>query len=127
MDICMRRSVHVHILNSERYVAYFSVDVYELSFQSVSVGLLHNLNAFVDYDGSGGATGEFDDISYWPNVMKSVNYVAQTLIGDGTLVSINIPQVTYWRNFYVDIGSYYRFTASILYLTRIGEQLSSRW
>lgn len=36
----------------------------------VALGLRHNLDAFIFYHGSGGPAGEFDNISYWVNVMK---------------------------------------------------------
>ncbi len=62
-------------------------------FATLDVALLlrHVLDAFVWYHGSDGARGEFSDISYWVNVMKTVNYVAQTSIGDGMLVSNHPP------------------------------------
>ncbi len=36
----------------------------------VSLGLRHNLDAFIFYKGPGGPDAEFDNISYWVNVMK---------------------------------------------------------
>ena len=36
----------------------------------VALGLRHNLEAFVYYTGPGGPAAEFDNISYWVNVMK---------------------------------------------------------
>ena len=36
----------------------------------LALGLRHNLNAFIYYTGPGGAAAEFDNISYWVNVMK---------------------------------------------------------
>nr|VWO98264.1 N/A [Ganoderma boninense] len=58
-------------------------------FATLDVALLlrHVLDAFVWYHGPGGTVGEFADISYWVNAMKTVNYVAQTSIADGMLVS----------------------------------------
>ena len=57
-------------------------------FATLDVAFLlrHVLDAFVWYHGPGGAGGEFADISYWVNVMKTVDYVAQTSIADGMLV-----------------------------------------
>ncbi|KAH7882652.1 hypothetical protein F5I97DRAFT_1816635 [Phlebopus sp. FC_14] len=52
----------------------------------VAFGLRHNLDAFVYYTGPGGATAEFANISYWVNVMKTADYVAQSIIGDGMLI-----------------------------------------
>ena len=36
----------------------------------LALGLRHNLEAFIYYQGPGGAAAEFDNISYWVNVMK---------------------------------------------------------
>ena len=36
----------------------------------VAFGLRHNLDAFIFYTGPGGPDAEFEDISYWVNVMK---------------------------------------------------------
>ena len=72
----------------------------------VAFGLRHNLDAFIFYKGTGGANAEFEDISYWVNVMKvrplpltlqcskkitavtsqTVDVQIMTLIGDGMLV-----------------------------------------
>lgn len=54
---------------------------------NVAFALRFNLDAFVWYKGPGGPTGKFENISYWVNVMKTVDYVVQTLIGDLILVS----------------------------------------
>ncbi len=54
----------------------------------VAFGLRHNLDAFVYDQGlPGGAAQEFSDITYWVNVMKTADYIAQTAIGDAMLVS----------------------------------------
>ncbi|KIP05679.1 hypothetical protein PHLGIDRAFT_119583, partial [Phlebiopsis gigantea 11061_1 CR5-6] len=52
----------------------------------VAFGLRHNLDAFIFYTGPGGADAEFEDISYWVNVMKTVDVQMMTLIGDGMLI-----------------------------------------
>jgi len=52
----------------------------------VAFGLRHNLDAFVYYTGPGGAKEEFENISYWVNVMKTADYVAQTCVGDAILI-----------------------------------------
>ncbi|KAM5540140.1 hypothetical protein V8D89_006280 [Ganoderma adspersum] len=52
----------------------------------VSIQLRHVLHAFIWYSGPGGAIGEFSDLSYWLNAMKSVTYNAQTSIADGMLI-----------------------------------------
>ena len=36
----------------------------------VALGLKHNLDAFIFYTGPGGPQEEFENISYWVNVMK---------------------------------------------------------
>ena len=54
----------------------------------VAFGLRHVLDAFIWYHGPGGPIQEFEDISYWVNVMKTVDYVIQTLIGDLMLVLV---------------------------------------
>nr|VWO98255.1 Cytochrome P450 monooxygenase CYP52X1 [Ganoderma boninense] len=57
-------------------------------FASLDVALLlrHILDAFIWYQGPGGAIQEFSDISYWVNSMKMVTFVAQTSIADGMLI-----------------------------------------
>ncbi|KAF8208494.1 hypothetical protein K438DRAFT_1812301 [Mycena galopus ATCC 62051] len=52
----------------------------------VVIGLLHNIQAFVIFKGPGGAAGEFSNISDWVNIIKTVDVVAQTTIGDGMLI-----------------------------------------
>ncbi|KAJ7844902.1 hypothetical protein B0H14DRAFT_3868192 [Mycena olivaceomarginata] len=52
----------------------------------VAVGLLHNIQAFVLYKGSGGAAEEFSNISDWVNITKAVNVLGQTTLGDGMLI-----------------------------------------
>lgn len=52
----------------------------------VALGLRHNLEAFIYYSGPGGPEAEFDNISYWVNVMKTVDTQAMSLIGDGMLI-----------------------------------------
>jgi len=54
---------------------------------SISFQLRHVLDAFIWYHGPGGALEEFEDISYWVNVMQTVCYDMQSLIGDLVLVS----------------------------------------
>ena len=58
----------------------------------MAFGLLHNLQAFIWYTGSGGAVAEFEDISNWVNVMRTADYVAQTFIGDGIMVGTVAPR-----------------------------------
>lgn len=61
----------------------------------VAFGLHNNILAFVktppvvvadDGTEEGGPEAVFDDIGRWTNVMKMVNYVAQTFVGDSILV-----------------------------------------
>ncbi|EGO03195.1 hypothetical protein SERLA73DRAFT_174662 [Serpula lacrymans var. lacrymans S7.3] len=77
----------------------------------VAFGLRHNLVAFVYYTGQGGATAEFEDISYWVNVMKTVDYVMQTLIGDAMLTYRCY--LVYGRNWKIIIPSSIIWLASL--------------
>ncbi|KAF9255671.1 hypothetical protein L218DRAFT_1008306 [Marasmius fiardii PR-910] len=52
----------------------------------VAFGLRHSLDAFAYYKGPGGAVEELQDISYWVSVMKTVDNIAQTFIGDAMLL-----------------------------------------
>ncbi|KAJ7678566.1 hypothetical protein B0H14DRAFT_2552661 [Mycena olivaceomarginata] len=52
----------------------------------VSIGLMHNIEAFTLYNGAGGAQEEFSNISDWVNIVKTVDVVLQTLLGDGMLI-----------------------------------------
>lgn len=56
------------------------------SFASLDIafGLRHNIEAFVYFQG--GAIEDFEKLSYWVNVMKMVDYVGQTFVGDAILV-----------------------------------------
>ncbi|EGN92931.1 hypothetical protein SERLA73DRAFT_190302, partial [Serpula lacrymans var. lacrymans S7.3] len=76
----------------------------------VAFGLRHNLVAFVYYTGQGGATAEFENISYWVNVMKAVCYGFQTLIGDAML--IYRCYLVYGRNWKIIIPSFMIWLAS---------------
>ena len=44
------------------------------------------LDAFIYYKGSGGPEADFNQLRNWVNVMKAVDYAAQTAIADGILV-----------------------------------------
>jgi hypothetical protein len=50
----------------------------------VAFGLRHNIEAFVYFQG--GAIEDFERLSNWVNVMKMVDYVGQTFVGDAILV-----------------------------------------
>ncbi|KAI0346626.1 hypothetical protein BDW22DRAFT_1323122 [Trametopsis cervina] len=52
----------------------------------VALGMRHILDAFIFYTGPGGADEEFADISYWVNVMKTVDTQVMALIGDAMLI-----------------------------------------
>jgi len=58
------------------------------SFASLDVafGLRHNIEAFIYFQG--GAIEDFEKLSYWVNVMKMVDYVGQTFVGDAILVAL---------------------------------------
>jgi hypothetical protein len=53
---------------------------------SLAFQLKHVLDAFIWYHGPGGALEEMNDISNWVNVMQTVTYTFQTVIGDLVLV-----------------------------------------
>ena len=46
--------------------------MFAFATMDVAFGLRHNLDAFIFYKGAGGPDAEFEDISYWVNVMKVV-------------------------------------------------------
>lgn len=50
----------------------------------VAFGLRHNIEAFVYFQG--GAIEDFERLSNWVNIMKMVDYVGQTFVGDAILV-----------------------------------------
>ncbi|KAH9923360.1 uncharacterized protein B0H18DRAFT_1015365 [Fomitopsis serialis] len=52
----------------------------------VCFNFYHNLVAFVFFTGPGGANAEFEDISNWINVMRSVWWYLQALISDAALI-----------------------------------------
>jgi hypothetical protein len=74
----------------------------------VAFGLQHNIDAFIYFDGD--PIDEFSDTSNWINVMKMVNYVAQTFIGDCILVGLRFLPLSSIdvknRDSYIDVGSY---------------------
>jgi hypothetical protein len=49
--------------------------------------LEHNLNAFIFYDGPGGAAAHFHIINDWVNIARGITFLLITLLGDGMLVS----------------------------------------
>ncbi|KAI0049447.1 hypothetical protein FA95DRAFT_1604415 [Auriscalpium vulgare] len=53
---------------------------------NIAFSLRHVLDAFVWYTGPGGARAQLYDISNRVNAIKTVNYVVQTIIGDGMLL-----------------------------------------
>ncbi|RPD71695.1 hypothetical protein L226DRAFT_573648 [Lentinus tigrinus ALCF2SS1-7] len=62
-------------------LAMFTIATMEIAF-----GFQHDLDAFINYKGPGGPIAEFSKISNWVNVMKTVDYAAQTFIGDAIMV-----------------------------------------
>ena len=53
----------------------------------VAFGLYHNVDAFILIRNPAAV---FSNTSYWANVMKMVDYVGQTFIGDGVLVCLSL-------------------------------------
>lgn len=72
-----RKSINFMLLSAA--LAMFLFGTMDIAF-----GLRHNLDAFIYYDGN--PIDEFANTSYWVNVMKMGNYVAQTFVGDSILV-----------------------------------------
>ncbi|KAJ7709453.1 hypothetical protein B0H17DRAFT_915723 [Mycena rosella] len=68
--------------------AMLAVTLWMGTFATVDVatGLLHNIQAFVLYQGQGGAAQEFSKISDWVNIIRTVDTHMQTLLGDGILI-----------------------------------------
>ncbi|KAJ7719956.1 hypothetical protein B0H16DRAFT_1218975, partial [Mycena metata] len=52
----------------------------------VAIGLMHNIQAFILYKGPGGASQELSRISDWVNIIKTVDVLLQTTLGDGMLI-----------------------------------------
>ncbi|KAJ3847769.1 hypothetical protein EV368DRAFT_22862, partial [Lentinula lateritia] len=75
----------------------------------VAFGLCHNIKAFVTLNRNGNdpetAEEVFDDVGNWINVMKFVDYVAQTFIGDSILI---------YRCYLVWDRSWYMIVPSVL-------------
>ncbi|KAI0026659.1 hypothetical protein K488DRAFT_65467 [Vararia minispora EC-137] len=64
--------------------------------------LRHVLDAFVYYKGPGGPIGEFLIISYWVNVMKTVDYCIMTSIGDAVLIYRCF--IVWGKNWFIMVG-----------------------
>ncbi|KZT69503.1 hypothetical protein DAEQUDRAFT_690628 [Daedalea quercina L-15889] len=62
-------------------IALFIVGTLDVSFN-----LYHNLTAFILYTGPGGAEGEFERLSSWANVMRSVWARLCALFSDAALI-----------------------------------------
>ncbi|TFY54371.1 hypothetical protein EVJ58_g8906 [Rhodofomes roseus] len=52
----------------------------------VSLNLSHNVVAFVFFKGFGGATFQFEIVSFWINIVRSVLYSLNVMISDAALV-----------------------------------------
>ncbi|KAI0027984.1 hypothetical protein K488DRAFT_35307, partial [Vararia minispora EC-137] len=64
--------------------------------------LRHVLDAFIYYKGPGGPNGEFSMISYWVNVMKTVDYCIMTSIGDAVLIYRCF--IVWSKNWFIIVG-----------------------
>ncbi|TFY51508.1 hypothetical protein EVG20_g10969 [Dentipellis fragilis] len=86
--MCMYSLIQRSKNDGFRHWPLFVVAILLFTFATLDVAFLvrHVLDAFIWYRGPGGAKGEFADISYWVNVMKTVDYAAQTSIADGMLI-----------------------------------------
>jgi hypothetical protein len=67
--------------------ACFHLDERQTYSYTVAFGLRHNLVAFVFFNGGNAAEAEFGDMRYWINIMKAVDFIGQTAVGDAILVS----------------------------------------
>ncbi|EKM60639.1 uncharacterized protein PHACADRAFT_246673 [Phanerochaete carnosa HHB-10118-sp] len=85
--LCVRDQLVLKPLKDVNW-GMFCVAVLMLIFATfdVAFGLRHNLDAFIFYTGPGGPTAEFQDLRSWINIMKTVDFVAQTSIGDAILI-----------------------------------------
>ncbi|KAH9948544.1 hypothetical protein B0H21DRAFT_673137, partial [Amylocystis lapponica] len=63
-----------------------AVILFGVGTADVSFNLYHNLVAFVLYNGPGGSEGEFEHISNWVNVMRTVWLVIEFCISDAVLI-----------------------------------------
>jgi len=68
------------------FMVGFAVSLFAISTFDVIIGLEHNILAFVEYKGPGGAGEELTDISEWINIARSVAQVIQMIIGDFVLI-----------------------------------------
>ncbi|TFY75551.1 hypothetical protein EWM64_g8460 [Hericium alpestre] len=86
--MCMYALLSLGRKNGYRRWPLIVVALLLFTFATLDVAFLlrHVLDAFIWYKGPGGAIGELSNISYWVNVMKTVDYVAQTSIADGMLI-----------------------------------------
>ncbi|KAF8185731.1 hypothetical protein BJ912DRAFT_1060553 [Pholiota molesta] len=93
----------------------------------VLLGFYHTLLAFVFFQGEGGATGAYTDISEWINIARTVTVIVQTIIGDAVL--IYRCWVVYQRSFLVVAVSFLLWltlTASGIWITFLEATLKSR-
>lgn len=77
-------------LNSGRPVNWpwlsVAVILFAIGTADVSFNLYHNLIAFIYYTGLGGAQAQFEDLSSWVNVMRTVWILLQATVSDAALV-----------------------------------------
>ena len=100
-------------------LAMFTIATMEMAF-----GFQHNLQAFILYTGPGGPNAEFNHISNWVNVMKTVDYVAQTFIGDAIMVCIRFCMSVLTRT---DFRTGHRLTDATLCMTGTGRSWSYQY
>jgi len=77
----------------------------------LALALRHVLDAFIWYHGPGGATAEFENVSFWIQVTRTGCYVVQTLIGD--LILIYRCYVVYNRRWLVIVVSLIMWTGTL--------------
>ncbi|KAH8092475.1 hypothetical protein BXZ70DRAFT_455547 [Cristinia sonorae] len=83
-------SPHRHnIKRRSRFLSPFflvTLIMFALGTFDLALAIQHVMDAFVWYNGPGGAKGEFANISYWVNVMQTVIYFTQSGVADKVLI-----------------------------------------
>ncbi|EPQ51376.1 hypothetical protein GLOTRDRAFT_49061 [Gloeophyllum trabeum ATCC 11539] len=71
---------------AHRLALVVTIYMFAVASNDTALCLVHVLDAFAYYTGPGGAEGELSHVSSWINVVKLVNYLLQTTVGDLILV-----------------------------------------
>ncbi|KAJ7205004.1 hypothetical protein GGX14DRAFT_569155 [Mycena pura] len=93
------------------FILSVAVVLFVVGTFDVVIGLLHNLQAFVFFRGTGGAAQELTDISNWINIARSVAQVIQMILGD--FVLIYRCYIVHARRFKVVIPSFFLYLVGV--------------